>query len=130
MPVEHLAKQLDDLATESAKTERQHIRPEEHHCAHFGRGKQLANSTGMTTAKVQLKLPQFVPRHPNIGKFTETGVDSVNHGVIRNDLFDNFAGSRDARARWSHDGNILVTNCDCSDLLQSERLAVQLHLRS
>ena len=25
---------------------------------------------------------------------------------------------------------MLVTNCDCSDLLQSERLAVQLHLRS
>jgi hypothetical protein len=25
---------------------------------------------------------------------------------------------------------MLVTNCDCSDLLQRERLTVQLHLRS
>ena len=25
---------------------------------------------------------------------------------------------------------MLITNCDCSDLLQSERLTVQLHLRS
>ena len=63
-------------------------------------------------------------RHPNIGEFTETGVNSVNHGVVRNDSFDNFAGSGDARTRWSRDGNMLATNCDCSDLLQSERLTI------
>ena len=97
--VEHLAKQLDDLPTDSAEAERQHVRPEQHHCAHLGFGKWLANSAGVTTNKVQLKLPQFVLRHSNIGEFTETGVDSVNHGVARNDLFDNFAGSSDARTR-------------------------------
>ena len=97
--VEHLAKQLDDLPTDSAEAERQHVRPEQHHCAHLGFGKWLANSAGVTTNKVQLKLPQFVLRHSNIGEFAETGVDSVNHGVARNDLFDNFAGSSDARTR-------------------------------
>jgi len=44
-------------------------------------------------------LPQFVFRHSNIGEFAETGVDSVNHGAARNDLFDNFTGSSDAMAR-------------------------------
>ena len=84
----------------------------------------------MTTNKVQLKLPQFVLRHSNIGEFAEAGVDSVNYGVARDDLFDNFARSSDARTRRWRDRNMLVTNCDCSDLLQSERLTVQLHLRS
>jgi len=44
-------------------------------------------------------LPQFVVRHPNIGEFAEPGVDSVNHGVARNDLFDNFARSSGAQTR-------------------------------
>jgi hypothetical protein len=77
-----------------------------------------------------LKLPQFVPRHPNVGEFTETGVDSVNHAVARNDLFNNFPGSSDAQTRLWRDCNMLVTNCDCGDLLQGERLTVKLHLRS
>jgi hypothetical protein len=77
-----------------------------------------------------LKLPQFVLRHSNIGEFAEAGVDSVNYSVARDNLFDNFARSSDARTRWWRDCNMLVTNCDCSDLLQSERLTVQLHLRS
>ena len=128
--VEHLAKQRDDIPTDSAEAERQHIRPEQHHGAHFGFGKRFANSAGMTTDKVQLKLPQFVVRHSNIGEFAEAGVHSVNHGVARNDLFDNFAGSSDARTRQWRDCNMLFTNCHCSDLLQSERLTVQLHLRS
>src|SRR5438552_16526924 len=128
--VEHLAKQLDDIPTDSAEAERQHVRPEQHHCAHLGFGKWLANSAGVTTDKIQLKLPQFVVRHPNIGEFAEPGVDSVNHGVARNDLFDNFARSSDARTRQWRDCNMLATNCDCSDLLQSKRLTIQLHLRS
>jgi hypothetical protein len=84
----------------------------------------------VTTDKVQLKLPQVVLRHTNIGEFAEAGVDSVNHGIARYNLFDYLARSSDARTRWWRDCNMLVTNCDCSDLLQSERLTVQLHLRS
>src|SRR5206468_3685946 len=128
--VEHFAKQLDDIPTDSTEAERQHVRPEQHHCAHLRCRKWLANSTGMTTNKVQLKLPQFILRHSNIGEFTETCVDSVNRAVARDDLFDNFARSSDARTRCWRDCNMLVTNCDCSDLLQGECLTVQLHLRS
>src|SRR5438093_12993256 len=75
--VEQLAKQLDDIPTDSAEAERQHIRPEQHHGAHFGFGKRFANSAGMTTDKVQLKLPPFVLRHSNIRAFAEAGVASV-----------------------------------------------------
>src|SRR5206468_9847357 len=128
--VEHLAKQLDDIPTDSAEAERQHVRSEQHHCAHLGFRKWRANSAGVTTDKIQLKLPQFLLRHSNIGKFSETGVDSVNHGVARYYLFDNLARSSDARTRWWRGCNMLVTNCDCSDLFQRERLTVQLHLRS
>src|SRR4029453_7037380 len=124
------AKQLDDIPTDSAEAERQHIRPEQHHCAHLGFGKRFANSAGVTTDKVQLKLPQVVLRHTNIGEFAEAGVDSVNHGIASYNLFDYLARSSDARTRWWRDCNVLVTNCDCSDLLKSERLTVQLHLRS
>jgi hypothetical protein len=69
-------------------------------------------------------LSQLVLRHSNIGEFAEAGVDSVNHGIARYDLFDNLARSSDARTRWWRDCNMLVTNCDSSDLLQRERLTV------
>ena len=122
--VQHLAKQLDNIPTDSAEAERQHVGPEQHHRAHLGFRKWLANSAGVTTNKVQLKLPQFVLRDSNIGEFAEPGVYSINYGVTRNDFFDNFAGRSDARTRRWRDCNMLVTNCDCSDLLQSKRLTV------
>src|SRR6187551_567900 len=97
--IKHFAKQLDDLTSDPAEAERQHVRPEQHHCAHLGFGKRFTNSAGMTTNKVQLKLSQFVLWHPNIRQFTETGVDSVNHSIASNNLFNDFAGSSDARTR-------------------------------
>src|SRR5262245_17607714 len=97
--VEHLAKQLDDIPTNSAEAERQHVRPEQHHCAHLGFGKWRANSAGVTADKVQLKLTEFVLRHTNVGQLSETGVDAVNHRIPRNDLLDKFAGSSDPRTR-------------------------------
>ena len=128
--VKHLAKQLDDFRTDSAESERQHVPPKQHHCPHLRFGKWLANSAGMTPDKVQLKLPQFVLRHSNIREFTETSVNSVNNGIARQDLFDNFSRSLNTRTRCWRDYNMLAVNCDCSNLLKSERLAVQLHLRS
>src|SRR5262249_40885360 len=97
--VEHLGKQLDDLPTDSAEAQRQHVSPEQHHCAHLRFRKRPANSARVTTDKVQLELPQFVLWHSNIREFTETSVDAVNHGVARNDLFDNFARSSNTRTR-------------------------------
>ena len=40
----------------SAESEREHVCPQQHHGAHFGFGKWLADSAGMATNKVQLKL--------------------------------------------------------------------------
>ena len=54
--VEHVAKQLDDFAANSAEAEREHVCPQQHHCAHLGFRKWRANSAGVATDKVQLKL--------------------------------------------------------------------------
>src|SRR5215471_17373967 len=97
--IEHLAEQVDDLATDSAEAEREHVRPQQHHCAHLRFAKWLANSAGMTADKVQLELPEFVLWDSNIGEFTEPGVNSVHHGTALNNLFDDFAGGSDARTR-------------------------------
>ena len=69
-------------------------------------------------------------RDLDIGQFAETGADTINHPAPRDDFFDRFARGENTRPRRRRDRHTLVTNCDCSDLLQSERLTVQLHLRS
>ena len=97
--VEHFAKQLDDFQTDPAESEREHVGAKQHHGAHLRLGKRLANAAGMAADEIELELSQFVLRHVNIGEFTETCVNAVNHGVARDDLFDDFAGSSDARTR-------------------------------
>ena len=115
---------------DSAEPEREHVRPEQHHCADFRFRKWPANSAGVTTDEVQLKLAQFIRWHSNIGQLAETSVDPVNHHISRHDLLDQLARRRNARARQRRDCDVLATNCDVRDLLQGERLTVQLHLRS
>ena len=55
-PVEHVANQLDHFAANSAEAEREHVCPQQHHCAHLGFRKWRSDSAGVATDKVQLKL--------------------------------------------------------------------------
>src|SRR5437764_15277957 len=89
--VEHLAKQRDDIPTGSAEAERQHVRPKQHHCAHFGFGERIANSAGATTDKGQLKLSHLVVRHSNIEDFAEAGVDTENNRVALYNFYVKFS---------------------------------------
>ena len=84
----------------------------------------------MTTNKVQLKLAQIVLCYPHIGELAETGVDAVNHLIAVNDLLDQFTRGGNARTCRGRDCDILAIDRYSSDLLQSERVTVELHLRS
>ena len=81
--------------SDSAETEREHIRPEQHHRAHLRFGERLADSAGVAANKIQLELPQVVVRDVNIREFAEAGVDPVNNRVARDDLFDDSCGKQE-----------------------------------
>src|SRR5215468_4224824 len=108
-PVEHLTKQLDDFATNSAEAERKHIGPEQHHCAHFGIGEGWADSASVTADKVQLELAEFVRWHPDIGELSEAGVDAVDHCIARHDLLNQFARGSNAWRHRPRDCDMLAT---------------------
>src|SRR5438093_6611903 len=90
----------------------------------------ISNSTRVSKHKVQLKLPQFVAPNPNLSELTESGVDSVNHCVPLDDLFDQFARSKDSRTREISNVNGLGSAGDRCKLNKRNLLAVQLHSRS
>src|SRR5437899_4651676 len=126
-PVQHFAKQLDDFATDSTEAERQNIRPQHHHCAHLGLGQRISNSTGVAADKVQLKLTQFAMRNADIGELAESGVDSVNDRIARNDLFDRFARGENTRPHDSRNASRLATDSDRCELNKRNLLALELH---
>ena len=129
-PVEHFTKQLDDLATDSAQAEREDVRAQQHHRAHLRLRKRISNSTGVTADEVQLKLAQFFARNADLSELAESGVDSVNHCVPRNDLFDQFPRCEDARTREIRNANGFAREGDGLELNKRNLLAVQLHPRS
>src|SRR6266496_5332799 len=129
-PVQHCAKQLDDLATDSTEAERQNIRPQHHHCPHLGLRQRISNSTGVAADKVQLKLTQFALRNSDVGELAESGGDSVNHRIACNDLFDQFARGNNTRTRERRNVNGLASDSDCRELNKRNLLALQLHSRS
>src|SRR5262249_26808895 len=90
-PVEHFTKQIDDLAADSAQAEREDVRAQQHHRSHLRLRERISNSTGVTADEVQLKLAQFFARNADVSELAKSGVDSVNHCVPLNDLFDQFA---------------------------------------
>ena len=129
-PVQHLAKQLDDLVTDSAETERQDVRTQQHHRPHLLSGKRISNSACVAAYKVQLKLAQFAMRNPGIGELAKSGVDSVNHLIAPNDLFDQFARRQNPRTRQRRNVNGLASQSDRCELNKRNLLPLQLHLGS
>ena len=70
-------------------------------------------------------------RNLDIGELAETGVDAVNHGIARDDLLDDFTrGAQCADAPMAKLLTMLAANRHGGNLLQRERLTIQLHLRS
>src|SRR5439155_18962573 len=126
-PVQHFAKQLDDFATNSTEAERQNIRTQHDHRAHLGLRQRISNSTGVAADKVQLKLTQFALRNSDVGELAESGGDSVNHRIARNDLFDQFARGKNTRTRERRNVNGLASDSDRCKLDKRNLLPLQLH---
>src|SRR5262249_45278023 len=77
-----------------------------------------------------LKLTQIVLCYPHIGELAETGVDAVNHLIAVNNFLDQLTRGGNARTGRGRDCDILAIDSDSSDLLQRERVTVELHSRS
>jgi hypothetical protein len=71
----------------------------------------------MTAHKIQLQIAKFVRFDPDIGEFSETGVDAVNSLPLGNDSFHDASGSIATRARRSGKHYLLSTCGDVYDLL-------------
>src|SRR3984893_1097500 len=89
--VEHFTEHLDDSRTDSAQSQGQHIRAEQHHRAHFRFRKWRADATRMTADKVELKLAQFAMRNAHIRQLPESSGHAVNDRVARDDVLDDFS---------------------------------------
>src|SRR6266513_5671068 len=87
-PIEQLTERVDDFETDAAEAEGKHIRAQQHHRAHLGFRKRIANSASVTANKIELELGQSIVRDANIGQFAKTRADTVNDIVARNDTFD------------------------------------------
>src|SRR5204863_6084365 len=119
--VQHLTKHCNDLWANTAEAEREHVCAQQHHCANFGLRKRFTDSAGVAANKIELELAQCLARNANVREFTKTRRYTVNHGVTRNDFFDNFARCENTRLRERgnlnclpikrHGGN--VGECQC-----------------
>ena len=109
--IKHFGQQLDHFESDPAKAEREHIRAQQHHRAHFCDRERRANSTGMTSHEIPLQITKLIVRNVNLGKFSETGADAINNRIPRHDFFNDaprlfdpgsrrLAKSGPARARW------------------------------
>src|SRR3954451_7866417 len=99
--VVQLAKKLDHGTSNSAKSERQDVGPQQNHGAHLGLREWLADAAGMAPNQVELELPQFRGRNMNVGQFPKACADAVNDPALGDDIFDGPPGRIDAGARGS-----------------------------
>jgi hypothetical protein len=85
---QHLAEQLNHLKSHTAKSEREDICPQENHCAHLGDRERAANPATMAADKVELQFAQRFRFNFDIGKFAESGADSVDDIAALENFFD------------------------------------------
>jgi hypothetical protein len=125
--IEHFAKHLDDLHPNPAEAEREHICAQQHHRAHFGLGKRIANAAGVTPNEIELQFTDLIVWNPDIRKFAKACAHAVNDGVARDNIFDDFSRSEHARARFGSEFDLFATERDRGNLLKRKWLAVKLH---
>ena len=128
--IEHLAQHFDDLETNSAEAEREHVGAEQHHRAHLRYRKRIADTTGVAAHQIKLKLAQLALRNANIGQFAETGVHSVNNLFAGDDFLDDFARRKNTRTHDRRNVNGLACDSDGRELTEGNLLALQFHSRS
>ncbi len=90
------------LHANAAETEREHVGAQKHHRAHFRFGQRLTETAAMTADEVDLQFEQFIGRDPNIGEFSETGVDPVNDISAFNDRVNDAARCHPLAAARPH----------------------------
>src|SRR5439155_22525018 len=76
--IQHLAEQLNHLESHTAKPVREDICTQENHRADFGNRERLAQPATMAADKVELQFAQRFRFNFDIGKFSESGADSVD----------------------------------------------------
>src|SRR5215469_9599938 len=97
--IEHFAKHLNHLKANTAEAECEHVRAQQHHCAHFRLRKWLTDSAGVAANKVELKFTQGVAWNTNVREFAKPRCNAVNNSITRNDFFDDPARRQNTRSR-------------------------------
>src|SRR5437762_2836391 len=128
--IEHLTKHLDDFEPDTAEAERKHVGAQQHHGAHLGLRKRIANSAGMTANEVKLQLSQSVARDANVREFTKARADTINGRVARDDFFNDFSRGKNTGPSRRGDLNNLMLDRHGCDLDERKLLAVQFHRHS
>src|ERR1700730_1211190 len=125
--IQHFTKHVDDLATNSAEAEREHIRAQQHHGADFRLGEWRGGGAGMAAEQNEVENSQFVMRNAHVGEFSEAGIYAIDHRIAFNNVLDDLSRSVYAFASSCGDLNGFVPRNNRSDLLERQRLAVQFH---
>src|SRR5439155_12034258 len=99
--IQHLAEQLNHLESHTAKPEREDICTQENHRAHFRNRERLANPATMAADKVELQFAQRFRFNFDIGKFAESGADSVDDLTVLENFFDDLTRSVNSVARFA-----------------------------
>src|SRR4030088_3079199 len=91
--IQHFTKHVDDLATNSAEAEREHVGAQQHHGADFRLGECRADAAGMAANRIELKISQFVRRNAHVGEFSEAGIYAIDNRIAFNDVLDDLSRS-------------------------------------
>ena len=77
--IQHRHEQLDHFQPNPAEPERENVRPEQHHRAHFRLTERPADAAGMAADEIHLQLLAFLGRNMDVGELPESGADAVDH---------------------------------------------------
>src|SRR5688572_29298159 len=84
----------------------------------------------MTAHQVELQLSQVSTIDTHVRQFSEACVDSVNRASLADDLLDHLPRSFDAFTRFCRQRNVLPARSNARDLLNGQRLTVELKHKS
>ena len=125
--IQHLAEQLNHLKSHTAKPKREHIRTQENHRAHFRNRERLTNSATVAADKIELQFPQRFRFDFDIGKFAESGADSVDDVTALENFFDDVPRFANSLARFACQFDRFIAKCDCIQLRERNRASSNFH---
>src|SRR5437660_8983468 len=116
--VQHFTKQVDGFAANATETEREHVGAQQHHRAHFGLRKWIADSAGVTANQIQLEDLDLVVGNSYVSQLAKAGVNAINDVVTLDDVVDHFSRRGHSLFGGRRDLDLFIAGRDRGNLRQ------------